>query len=675
MNPKLFPLLSTAMLTLSAGCAPAAPAANPGVPVTDVPVTDVRPLADASDVVPKTGDVYMLPAGAGSKDGSSWQNALGAADGIQAGWDKLAPGQTLWLGSGDYGAAKLTIRSGGEAGRLKTLAGRDTGGGAPVFTSDFDKNRPDKTGATFVTLSDGADYWAIQNIAIQSYRIGIASGEGGHVGARVRNFDVTDCREGISLQGGGTAQNPDAASHDIKISGCDFTGYTKRGIRLRNGNYNFQITNCVADAGGKAYATEPFQMGFNVIGGDEAKAGQAAGADDHDITFTGCIAMNSYHDTGKKYWNGDGFVAERGVKNLTFKNCAAFDNTDGGWDTKAENVILENCVALGNKRNYRFWGTTKLINCLSAYSIKPGGSGGDIGLWAAGEVSGERCTFVDNGANFETDKDGKITLTDSIIAQTKARGGNLAADRQGVKLIDCVVWDETKGTGQDPQFVALSPAWDERSEGFNSRKFADKGKGKGFSWAAMRGQLPPFERGHQLTAGSNKDDDAQPKSKPKPAKVAAPAMAKTPAQLAIDAASQPALKNGGFEDDLLNWDKISSAFQTVTGDAAQGQKFLAVNATKRSEAARKIDGLVAGEKYVLKFVTRSNSAADPKDARIILRDLSSKKYLGVGFAETGEQWKEKTLKFTAPGAEVGLELSLRGAGGFEMDDLRVERAG
>ena len=280
---------------------------------------------------------------------------------------------------------------------------------------------------------------------------------------------------------------------------------------------------------------------------------------------------------------------------------------------------------------------------------------------------GERCTFVNNGANFETDKDGKITLTNSIIAQSKARGGGLAADRQGVKLIDCVVWDESKGVGQDPQFVALSPLWNDRNDGFNSSKFA----GKGFSYAATNGTMPPFERQHMLVAGSSKagDDDD------KPTKVAAaPATPKTPEQLAAEAAMQPKLKNGGFEEDLTNWDKLSSAFKTVTGDAAEGQKFLAVSATKRSEAARKIDGLVAGEKYVLKFKTRGNSAADPKDARIILRDPASKKYLGVGFAETGKEWKQKSLGFTAPGSEIGLELSLRGAGGFEMDDLSVERA-
>src|SRR5215212_3225898 len=71
--------------------------------------------------IPAAADLHLLPQGAGAKDGSSWQNALDGSAGLQAGWDALQPGQTLWVGSGAYPNAKLNISKGGEAGKLKTL--------------------------------------------------------------------------------------------------------------------------------------------------------------------------------------------------------------------------------------------------------------------------------------------------------------------------------------------------------------------------------------------------------------------------------------------------------------------------------------------------------------------------------------------------------------------------
>jgi hypothetical protein len=380
---KSLPFFSLSFcLTLSAslgsGCSHAA--GTPTSPtVTTTKVTTTKVTTTKVTTVERPGDKYILPKGAGTKDGSSWANALDAAA-LQQGWDALSPGQTLWVGSGTYSGGSFSISKGGTADKLKTLAGKDTGGGLPVFTSTFNKNQPEK-GGPFISASEGADYWSVQDIQLQNYAFGIVSKEGGHEGVRIRNFDVTGCREGISLNGGGTAQNPEIASHDWEIRDCDFVNYTKRGIRLRNGNYDFKITNCVANAGGREWATEPFHMSFS-IEGEYSRDKANPGAHDHDITFTNCVALNNYHNYGTKYWNADGFCAERGVKGLRFVNCMAFDNTDGGWDLKAEDVMFENCVSMGNKRNFRLWGSTNtMTNCLIASSVWPGGSGGHTGLW------------------------------------------------------------------------------------------------------------------------------------------------------------------------------------------------------------------------------------------------------------------------------------------------------
>ncbi|MCI4588985.1 right-handed parallel beta-helix repeat-containing protein [Sphingobium sp. BYY-5] len=76
-----------------------------------------------------------------------------------------------------------------------------------------------------------------------------------------------------------------------------------------------------------------------------------------------------------RYWQGDGFTDERGNRNIRYYSCTATNNTDGGFDTKSAGVFLENCLAKGNKRNYRLWNSGHLKNCRSEDPIKRGGTG------------------------------------------------------------------------------------------------------------------------------------------------------------------------------------------------------------------------------------------------------------------------------------------------------------
>jgi hypothetical protein len=614
-------------------------------------------------VVERAGDKYILPKGAGTKDGSSWANAMDAsAGGLQPGWDALQPGQTLWVGSGEYSNVQLKIQAGGEAGKLKTLAGKDTGGGAPVFAGTFDKKNPSKSGTTFISLSDGADYWGVQDIQIRDYKVGISSSAGGHEGALIRNFDVTGCREGISLVGGGTPDKPELSTHDVEISDCEFTHFTKRGIRMKQGNYDIRISNCVADAGGKTWATEPFQIGFSVEGDDAARKGGKPGVHEHDITFTNCVALSSYNNAGGGYWNADGFCGERGVTNLRFINCMAFDNTDGGWDFKSENITLENCVAIGNKRNYRFWGaTTKLINCLGASSVNPGGSGGQTGLWTNGTVTVEKSTFYDSG--FSPDDKGKIVVTNSIFARSKERPGTAPLGaKDGLQLVDTVLWDETTGQGENPQLVAPSPLWEGQGDAFNSKKF---GPTKGFFNTATN--MPAFHR-TPFTPGAVIAEKAATEK----AAIEAKRAAKTPEQLSLEAKMVPTIENGGFESDLTGWSNAAApAVAIKTTGAAEGQKYATVTSERHVEVKGKITGLVEAENYILSFKSRGNTS---KSARVIVRRDPKSGYLGSTAPSDAKDWTAKTIKFVAPGNEALIEISVRAAGTFDLDDFVVKRA-
>jgi len=633
------------------GCANAAPAANK-------PVIQAKSTVGA---IEKAGDKYMLPAGAGTKDGSSWANAMDATAGLQAGWDKLQAGQTLWIGSGNYPKAGIVISSSGEAGKLKIIAGKDTGGGAPVFTGGFNKDTPAKGGGTFISAIAGADFWGVQDIHVRDYNLGIASRDGGHEGVRIRNFDVTGSREGITLNGGATPEKPEIGSHDVEISDCEFTNYTKRGIRLKGGNYDFRITNCVADAGGKEWATEPFHMGFSVEGDDDARKAKRAGAHDHDITYTNCVALNNYHNNVEKYWNADGFCGERGVKNLTFINCAAYDNTDGGWDFKAENMLLQDCVAVGNKRNYRFWGmTTTLVRCLSADSVWPGGSGGDTGLWTNGHVDVVKSTFYNNGISI--DPPGTVTVTDSIIARGKDKPASAPlTEKEGLKLVNTVWWDEASGQGENPQFVAPIALWEGQGDAFNNKKFGDA---KGYINSATADVLP-FHRTKPLVAGVRGATVA---------KVETPVVKvpKTPEQLALEATLVAAVENGGFENGTTGWAKAAApAFQIKNDGAAEGEKYVSIATEKRVDARGRITGLAEGEPYTLTFRSRGNTS---KAARLIVRKTPQSAYLASTTPAEAKEWTSKTLKFVAPANEITLEITVREAGSFDLDDVQVQRA-
>lgn len=429
--------------------------------------------------VAEAADYYVLPSAAGAGDGSSWENAAqGTPESLADAITKLNAGDSLILGSGDYGALSFSIDQSGSEGSPITIRGEDTGSGFPLVKGNWDKSDPD-SGPTFIKLKEGASHWIFDGFHVQNYK-GVVYSRGENVGLVFSRFAVEDTRIGIFLNGGGITDNPERNSHDIEITDCRFVGFTKSAVRLQDGNYDVTVKNVYADAGGEPYGHDPFHMAFFIPGHKKGPA--YSPADDHDITFINCEARNSFFDRGKKYWNGDGYATERGTRNITFINCRAFNATDGGWDVKSDNTLLKDCVAIGNKRNIRVWGTAKLENCLIAYSEKPGGSGGPSGLYltSTAEVVAENCTIVNNDGpqvSIEDAKKGsKLELINCLVGRTDKPGATL-------KRIDDISVFEESGTvyfddvATSPQFVELTENWDGHGPAFNNKQF---GRTKGF---------------------------------------------------------------------------------------------------------------------------------------------------------------------------------------------------
>jgi hypothetical protein len=77
------------------------------------------------------------------------------------------------------------------------------------------------------------------------------------------------------------------------------------------------------------------------------------------------------------YWNCDGLAAEGTVTNLRIDNVESWGNTDAGFDIKAPDAVLTNCISRENKRNYRLWHSgVQLVECEGYRPVHPGGTGG-----------------------------------------------------------------------------------------------------------------------------------------------------------------------------------------------------------------------------------------------------------------------------------------------------------
>jgi len=132
--------------------------------------------------------------------------------------------------------------------------------------------------------------------------------------------------------------------------------------RIRYGSRDGVIEDVIARASAE---TERYCTGF--VLDDEAQS----------IIYRRCEAHGfaERDRSSGDYWNGDGFSDERGNKAIEYLSCTATGSTDGGFDLKSSDVLLSDCTAKDNKRNFRLWGSGKAENCRSEDPRSRGGSG------------------------------------------------------------------------------------------------------------------------------------------------------------------------------------------------------------------------------------------------------------------------------------------------------------
>lgn len=116
--------------------------------------------------------------------------------------------------------------------------------------------------------------------------------------------------------------------------------------------------------------------GMLTTGATDLPVGIAFDGTAHDFRIERCVMRGfRWKRAAKKYWNGDGFSTERGNKRILFRQCAAWDNSDGGFDLKSSETLLDDCVSGRNARNFRLWSSMRATRLISLDPVKVGGIG------------------------------------------------------------------------------------------------------------------------------------------------------------------------------------------------------------------------------------------------------------------------------------------------------------
>ena len=329
----------------------------------------VRVLAESAGALPKPSTIkYFTAKGAGSHDGSSWQDAM------PVGWLKRSfpfaePGTAFFIGFDGHGADAVAWRgtlaglgaSGAPGDPIQIVAGHVGAGGDFAAASGTDASFFFKSQQPWSIKGSGARsaprcafslIKGASHVAISGFRVNGAGADGFIKFSAnqndkqtfddivIRNIRATDVGRIIETGKG-------AVLHNLTVEDCDVTGIVRGFARFWKIE-DSTLRNLTLDAD-------------NRDGGLRNPCQLIAIATGNNVTLENIVLKNAFNrpqpddKPGKTYIQGDGIVCERGTKNITIRGCHASGMGDGGFDVKTTNVTIEDSSAESCKFGARIW--------------------------------------------------------------------------------------------------------------------------------------------------------------------------------------------------------------------------------------------------------------------------------------------------------------------------------
>ncbi|MEL6556084.1 MAG: malectin domain-containing carbohydrate-binding protein [Cyanobacteria bacterium J06621_11] len=377
-------------------------------PVTDIGTLPSSPLAQRENTV-----YYISPNGTG--DGSSWDQAarINDLDGLI---EMASPGDEIWiagdLGTYDLAGQVLVIDSGStKAGDIyiKGVASVAGGNDTPLLVGSRAEDwAPGKAnGEDVFRLLDGANHLHFSNLDFKNVGNGAFRLGGDLEGITIEDVTATNVRRFVENYVSGEAET--ASVTDLTIRDVEVHGFSKGAIRLQYDSNNVLIEDVFGDS--QRQDGDNFAMGVHIMGTA------------NNIVHRR-VTMNNATQTrdASVYWNADGFVTESGTYDITYEDTSASGNTDGGYDLKSNGTVMIRAKASDNKRNFRIWGETRMVDIVSDDPFLRGGNGTTAHIHVYGDQSDlliEGGTFTgSNGLEsiiFDVDEQGKLTVNSAKI--------------------------------------------------------------------------------------------------------------------------------------------------------------------------------------------------------------------------------------------------------------------
>jgi Ca2+-binding RTX toxin-like protein len=319
--------------------------------------------------------LYISPTGSGTHSGSSAANA-GTLKDLQGFIKKAGSGGEVRLiaDKGTYHVTnEITLSAGGASGAPVTIRGVSSSGAAMSATFTGTRASTWKPGLAqgeeLFRLVAGANHLRFTDLAAKNFGNGIF-----RVAANISDLSVNHVNATNVTRFFETYPSSPATSASVswlKVENSSASGYSKNAIRLGYNSNNVTISQFVGDS--------MKQDGGLIM------AGVMLEGTVHDVLFDHVTMKNNYgHGSSTQYWNGDGFLAERGTYNVKFVDTYASGNTDAGYDIKSNNVSFLRANATGNNKNFRLWGTN--VTMTDSVSSNPkhfGGTGKTSHLFLA----------------------------------------------------------------------------------------------------------------------------------------------------------------------------------------------------------------------------------------------------------------------------------------------------